>query len=202
MRKYIVGITGGIATGKTNVTDALRNAGAHVVDADEISRSLTKDNGEALPDIYQLFGEKVFVSVQPDMILDRKALGNIIFSDADKKAQLEKLLHPWIIRRCQEEMHSSPHPIVFLSAPLLYECGMEKLCDEVWCTYLPEDMQIARLMNRDQISEQDARARMNSQMPAGEKRDRAQLVIDTRFTREESAQQALQAFRALKERID
>ena len=201
MRKYVVGITGGIATGKTNVTDTLKKAGAHVVDADEVSRALTKDGGTALESIRAHFGDGVFSQTAPVLKLDRKKLGSVIFTDAEKKQLLESLLHPLIIGCCRQEVLSSPDPIVFLSAPLLYECGMEKMCDEVWCTYLPEDMQLARLMERDRSTEEEARMRMQSQMPAREKRDRAQFIILTQGTREESAEKALRAYSELKQRI-
>lgn len=202
MSAYVVGITGGIATGKTNVTDALKHAGAQVVDADEISRALTREGGSALPAILAAFGESVFADANPaHLVLDRKKLGALVFSHAGKKAQLESILHPRIIDACRREILASPQAVVFLSAPLLYECGMESMCHEVWCTYIPPCEQLQRLMHRDQSTRQDALARMHSQMPAEEKKNRSDLVIHTGGSREESARQALHAYQRLLQRL-
>lgn len=202
MRKYVVGITGGIATGKTNVTDALRHAGAIVIDADEISRSLTQEGGSALPVLLQHFGKAVFACADPaHLVLDRKALGKLIFSDTQKKALLEQLLHPLIIGETKFQLDRIPNGVVFVSAPLLFECGMEKMCDEVWCTYIPPEEQLNRLMQRDHLSREDALARIQSQMSAEEKKDKSTLVINTSGTREESAAQARLALSALQDRL-
>ena len=121
MNRYVIGITGGIACGKTNLTDALTSLGAAVIDADEVSRALTAPGGEALAPIRAAFGDGVFREGK----LDRRALGGIVFSDPDKKKKLEDILHPMIRDRISFLLDKS-EGIVFLSAPLLFECGYEK----------------------------------------------------------------------------
>ncbi|MBR6524742.1 MAG: dephospho-CoA kinase [Clostridia bacterium] len=188
MTRYVVGLTGGIATGKTNITDALKNAGACVVDADEISRSLTADDGKALPLIRSAFGNQVFSGES----LNRKALGQLIFSDTEKRKTLNAIMHPLILQETWETVNQQ-NGIVFVSAPLLYELGMETKCQEVWCTFIPHEEQVKRLMQRDSISAADAEKKIASQMPAQEKMRRADLVINTLGTKEESASAALRA---------
>lgn len=196
MSAYIVGITGGIACGKTNLTDALRRAGADVVDADEISRALTAAGGRALPGIRALFGDGVFVGDT----LDRRALGKIVFSDDAQRKKLESLLHPLIFDE-MERFAAGREGAVFWSAPLLYECGMDKKCREVWCAYVPRKEQLLRLRTRDGLSRREALARMDSQWPALKKARLADRVIRTDGTCEESAQQVLALYRALEERL-
>ncbi|MBE5776204.1 MAG: dephospho-CoA kinase [Clostridiales bacterium] len=198
MTAYIVGLTGGIATGKTNVTDALRQAGAYVVDADEVSRALTKDQGIALPLIRKRFGENVFLE---DGSLDRRALGKLIFADSEKRKQLDQIMLPLIIDECKRLLSLSPLPVAFLSAPLLYECGMDKLCREVWCTYVPQDEQVKRVMTRDQADETLAKQKIESQMSAYQKAQMADHVIYTGLSRQESANKALQLYRELLSRL-
>ena len=196
MTRYVVGVTGGIASGKTNITDALKAIGAHVIDADEISRSLTVPGGKALPLIRKAFGDQVFSGEN----LDRKMLGQLIFSDAGKREALNALMHPMILKETWEAVERQ-EGIVFVSAPLLYELGMEKECHEVWCTYIPHEEQVTRLMHRDQISALDAEKKIASQMPAEEKMRRANLVINTLGTKEESARLALRAYQRLQEKL-
>ena len=198
MTAYIVGLTGGIATGKTNVTDALRQAGAYVVDADEVSRALTKDQGMALPLIRERFGENVFF---PDGTLNRRGLGQLIFADAEKRKQLDQIMLPLSIDECKRLLALAPQPVAFLSAPLLYECGMDKLCREIWCTYVPQDEQIRRVMTRDQADETLARQKIESQMSAYQKAQMADHVIYTGFSRQESADKACTLYRELLSRL-
>ena len=196
MSACIIGITGGIACGKTNLTDALRRAGALVIDADEISRALTAKGGSALPEIRRLFGDRVFSGDA----LDRKALGAVVFADPAARKRLEALLHPMVIDETKRQT-AGAEGIVFWSAPLLYECGMDRFCREVWCAYVPQKEQIRRLMNRDGLSRAQALARIRSQWPALKKARMSSRVIRTDGTREESGQQVLALYRDLTDRV-
>ena len=198
MSAYVVGITGSIATGKTNVTDALIKHGACVVDADVISRDLTKKSRLALFRILLCFGPGVFSSLNPlHPALNRKKLGEQVFSAEQKRLRLNRITHPMILRRCRRALKRAHAPVVFLSAPLLFECGMEKMCHEIWCTYVSEDEQLRRLTAREGITAQDALLRIRSQMPALKKAQKAHFVIDTSGTRDESARQALDRYQDL-----
>ena len=198
MSTLIVGITGGIATGKTNVTRYLLEAGAQVLDADEISRRLTAPEGEALPDIRALFGDGVFL---PDGTLNRRALGAKVFSDEAEKAKLEGLLHPMILDEMRRETEKLAG-IVFWSAPLLYECGMDRACDRVWCTYVPVKEQVRRVRKRDQLSYREAYLRVKSQIPGREKKRRADLVFRTDGEKAETRARVLSAYEALKAEME
>lgn len=192
MSAYVIGLTGGIACGKTNLSDALRKEGVPVIDADEISRSLTAPGGEALPLIREAFGEKVF----DGEILNRKALGALVFSDPKALETLNAITHPLIFEKMRREMEKHPGAVV-LDVPLLFETGMDAWCDEIWCAYIPQKEQIKRLMERDHLSRRDALKRIHSQMPTLQKARKSHHVIRTTGSREESAEIVLSLWRAL-----
>ena len=183
----IIGLTGGIACGKSTIASLLKSMGASVVDADAINDQLTAPGGEALPGIRAAFGPGVF---HPDGTLNRRALGAAIFGDAEKRARLDALMQPMILRRIREELERLERAgteIAVLDMPLLYEVGLDKLCQRVWCVTLPRETQLARLMERDHFTREEAESRLRSQMDPAEKARRADVVIDTsgsiRYTR-------------------
>ena len=172
-----IGLTGSIACGKSAVSQYLRELGYFVADADAISRSLTAPGGEALPLLREAFGDAVF-----DVgVLNRRRLGGIVFGDADKRAQLNAILHPLIIRTFQTELneHDAPDTLVFGDVPLLYECGMAQMFDRIFVVSAPRETQIARLLARDGLSRKDAERRIDAQMPLAQKCALADAVIDT-----------------------
>ena len=175
----IIGLTGGIACGKSNVSETLRELGATIVDGDVLSRELTAPGGAALPAIRAAFGEGVF---HPDDTLNRRALGAAIFGNDDARAALDNIMQPMLldmIHRCIDDACRAGAEFCVLDMPLLYEVGLDRLCDRVWCVYIPEETQLARLMARDGFTHEEALARLRSQMPASEKAQRADVVIDT-----------------------
>lgn len=190
MSRIVIGLTGGIACGKSNITSALRKAGAPVVDADEISRALTAPGGKALPKIRSAFGDNVFDGDN----LNRAALASLVFANEQKREQLNNILHPLIFQTMREQMDAVAGNIV-LDVPLLYECGLDALCDEVWCVYAPLFTQLRRLRARG-MSLRQAWHRIRSQLSPKEKARRADRVIRTTGTPEESTAQALQWWRA------
>lgn len=197
---YVIGLTGGIACGKSNLSDRLAALGAKVIDADRISRALTAPGGRALPGIREAFGDGFFTGEQ----LDRKALGRLVFSDPAALEKLNGLTHPLIleeIRRALAEAEAAGEPVCVLEAPLLFEAGLERLCNVVWCAWLPRKMQVRRLMDREEITRREAEQKIASQMPPAEKKKRSDLVIDTRGSREESALLAEKAYREVLSRL-
>ena len=172
-----IGLTGSIACGKSTVSQYLRELGYFVADADAISRSLTAPGGQALPLLREAFGDGIF---DGDM-LNRRRLGGIVFDDADKRAQLNAILHPLIIRTFQTELneHDAPDALVFGDVPLLYECGMAQMFDRIFVVSAPRETQIARLLARDGLSRKDAERRIDAQMPLTQKCALADAVIDT-----------------------
>ena len=174
-----VGLTGSIACGKSNVSAVLRELGAAVVDGDLLSRELTAPGGPALPAIRETFGDGVFL---PDGTLNRRALGDVVFASDAARKRLDDLMQPLLrslILRRMEEARAGGAKICVLDMPLLYEAGLDALCDTVWCVHLPRDEQIRRLMARDGLTLPQAEARLRSQLSSDEKAARARVVIDT-----------------------
>lgn len=173
-----IGLTGGIATGKSSVTKVLRTLGYPVIDADEVSHAVTAKGQPALVEIFKTFGEKVKV---PDGSLDRKALGQLVFGKPELLKKLENIVHPLVIARVIEErekLEKAGATVAFYDVPLLFEKNMELLFDAVVLVYASEDQQLARLMDRNKLGRQDAEARLKSQWPIEVKRKRSTHVID------------------------
>ena len=150
-----------------------------IIDGDVLSRELTAPGGLALPAIRQTFGDAVF---HADGTLNRRALGTVIFGDAEKRAQLDGLMQPLLRRRIAEELdcaRTANAEFAVLDMPLLYEAGLDALCDRVWCVALPRETQLRRLMARDNFTRKEAEARLQSQLSTAEKARRADVVIDT-----------------------
>jgi len=200
-KPYIVGITGGIACGKTAATDHLRTLGALVLDADVESRAVTAPGGIALPAIRETFGDGVFLE---DGTLDRHALGRIVFADIALRHALEAIIHPTIQHKMMSDLHEAGQAgekIVFLSVPLLYETGMDALCDETWVLHTDRETQIRRLQERDGMEAADAEKRIDSQMNPEERMARANVVIRTGRSIEQTRAELGSLYRDLKKRI-
>ena len=195
----VIGLTGGIATGKSTVSIILKKAGAIIIDADRIARDVVKKGLPAYQEIRDTFGDNVLL---PEGEIDRSALGDIIFNDPQKKQLLNRIVHPHVSKETNLQLKhiekAHPHSIVILDIPLLMEAQMHQDLSDVIVVYVPEHTQIKRLMRRDGISEADARARVRSQMPIEEKKDLATIVIDNSGTRENTRKQTLEIFRRFK----
>ena len=196
-KPYIVGLTGGIACGKSHVSRELRALGVPVMDADAISHGLTAPGGAALPAIQEAFGEGVFEGET----LNRKALGALVFSDDEKRRQLEGILHPLILQTMLQETAASSAPIVAWDVPLLFETGLDQQCDEVWCVYITPGEQLRRVMRRDHLSQQAAQARIDSQMSMEEKKNRATHRISTMGARADTRRHVRGLLRDLQRRL-
>ena len=178
----IIGLTGGIACGKSNVSDALRELGALIIDGDVLSRQVTAPGSDALPLLREAFGEGIF---NADGTLNRRALGAIVFADEGERLRLNAIVQPLIRRRILEEIErarAEGAALCVLDMPLLYEEGLDSLCARVWCVSLPREEQLRRLMARDSFTREEAERRLQSQLPAEEKAARADVVIDTSGT--------------------
>lgn len=176
MMKWI-GITGGIATGKSTVTQKLRALGYDVLDADEVSHQVTGPGGAALPEIFKTFGDQVKT---PEGGLDRKALAALVFGQEEARRQLESIIHPLVGRRVAAErlrLEEQGKSVAFYDVPLLYEKKMEDHFDEVIVVATDEDLQLQRLMKRNSLTEPEAKARLQAQIPIREKARRTKYVI-------------------------
>ena len=172
--RRVIGLTGGIASGKSTVARLLEKMGAMVIDADRVGHACLEP-GSA---VYQWVRERYGV-FQPDGRVDRRALGEILFADARALAAYNAVIHPEILRRVQAEAaHAKGEGAVVIDAPLLFETGMDALCTETWLVTADRETRIARIARRDGLSRAQAEARMHSQMPEEEKARRATHVID------------------------
>ena len=183
-----IGLTGGIASGKSTVAAMLRELGAPVIDADALSRELTATGGVALPAIRARFGSEVF---EGDA-LNRRALGARVFEDEAARRALDAIMHPLVYANMHARicaLMDRDEKAAVLEIPLLFETGMDSQVDEIWLTVLPRDEQLRRLMARDRLAEAEAAARIDSQWPMERKERRARVRIDTTGPPEQVAAQ-------------
>ena len=174
----VIGLTGGVATGKSSVALFFAERGVPVIDADQIARDAVLPGTPALKQIISLFGREVLTQ---DGVLDRKRLGELIFSDIEKRRQLEGILHPEIRRRAEERIAlaaESGHQRLIYMAPLLIEAGATDRVDTVWVVTVRPEIQLERLMRRDGINREQAQRIVDSQMPLAEKERCGSIVID------------------------
>lgn len=174
----IAGLTGGIATGKSTVSRFLANMGATIIDADKIAYDAVLKEKPAWHKIIEVFGKDILLE---NSEIDRKKLGDIVFNSAEKKHELNCIVHPEVFMemdRLIKNASANPNAVIILDVPLLIESGMNKDLDDVILVYVPESLQIKRLMARDGISRESALARICSQMPIEEKRRYADIIID------------------------
>ena len=174
----LIGLTGGIATGKTRVAGMLAALGATVIDADSLAREVVEPGRPALAEIGERFGAVVIAA---DGSLDRVRLGGIVFADPRARHDLERITHPRINELMQErvaEAATRGDRVVVLDIPLLLESGRGDQFEGVLLVYATEATQVRRLMQRDGIDEPAARQRLNAQLPIEEKRRRATWIID------------------------
>ena len=186
----VIGLTGGIASGKSTVSSALQDLGAVVIDADEVARLVVEPGQPAWRDIVAVFGEAV---LNPDGTLNREALGTRVFGCPGRLQELNRITHPRVIKYFQEELRriekEQPEVIVVLDVPLLFESGMDKMCDEVWVVWIDRELEITRLQERDGLSRDEALQRIEAQMPLEEKVQKADRVIDNTGTVEDTFRQ-------------
>ncbi len=185
---FVVGLTGGIATGKSTVAELFRRHGVPVLDADQVARELTLPGSPALGAIRRRFGPGVFT---PDGALDRAALAAVVFADREARRDLEQILHPLVYERLAAELArleaaDPPPAMVVLDIPLLLEVAFPLPLDLTIVVFAPPDRQLARLVAAGMPPEQAA-ARLAAQMPIEEKARRADLVLDNSGSREELA---------------
>ena len=197
----VIGLTGGIATGKSTVSAMLENAGAIIIDADRIARAVVKKGLPAYREIVDHFGADILL---PDGEINRNVLGDIIFNDPAEKKHLNSIVHPRVAaevnRQLKQIENTDPQSLVILDIPLLLEAGMRADLSEVIVVYAPQHMQIERLMHRDRISEDEALVRVRSQMPIEEKKKKATIVIDNSGTIDHTRKQTLDIFKRLNDR--
>lgn len=190
----IIGLTGGIASGKSTIARMLEKMGASVIDADQLSRDAVIPGSLALSEIAEEFGPSI---LNQDGTLNRAALGKIIFADPDSRHLLEAITHPAIASLARERLDSLERKgveVAVYMAPLLVEAGVSGRVDEIWVVFVDTETQVMRLMARDGISREEALQRINSQMPMEEKRHFGKVVIDNRGSLDDAERQVRAAW--------
>jgi dephospho-CoA kinase len=184
----VIGITGGIGSGKSTVSSFLRDRGFVILDADGLSHRMTDKGGAALPEIRSSFGEDYFYE---DGSLDREKMAGLVFSSREARSKLEKIVTEKVISTIKGEINdlreAGSYDIIFVDAPLLYESGADSLTDAVWLVTAAESIRIERVMARDNVSREDVIKRIHNQMPEAEKAARADDIIDNSKGKEELA---------------
>jgi dephospho-CoA kinase len=174
----LIGVTGGIATGKSTVDALLAAHGAAVIDADVLAREVVLPGEPALAEVAQRFGGEM---LQADGTLDRARLGTLVFADADARRDLERITHPRITGLMHERIAralAGPAPLVAVDIPLLFENARESLFEGVLLVYAPRDVQVRRMRERNGLDADAALQRLAAQIPIDDKRDRATWIID------------------------
>jgi dephospho-CoA kinase len=196
-QQMVLGVTGGIASGKSFVADLFRRLGAIVISADELAREVVRPGGKVLERLVEHFGRSILAG---DGTLDRDALGKKIFADEKQRRALNALIHPAIAslaeQRLAEARRAAP-PLIVYEAPLLFEAGAQDRVDAVLVVKVDPQVQLERLMARDGIDEGSARRKIAAQMSQAEKLARADFIIDNSEDRDQTRLQAEQLFERL-----
>lgn len=174
----IIGLTGGIGTGKSTVSAYLAQKGCKIIDADLISHQMTEAGSPCLAEIRDAFGEDVFLR---DGNLDRKKVGRLVFADATKKKTLEQIITRRVIEktlRILQDCRAQQEDLVVLDAPLLFECGMQRYTDETWLVVCRTETRLRRIAARDDLAEEDIQKRIANQMSTEQKEKLADYIID------------------------
>lgn len=180
--RYVVGITGGIGSGKSAVTDYLETKGVAVVDADKVARLVVEPGTAGLAAIAEIFGEEILL---PGGELDRAALRKVVFDNPDKRKVLEGITHPLIREEIARQLSEAKSPYVVLASPLLLESGQNSFADYVVVVDVPESVQLSRTMARDDNSEELVKSIMAAQLDRETRLSRADMSISNDGTLEE-----------------
>jgi len=176
MTKRLIGLTGGIATGKSTVANYLASVyGLPILDADIYARDAVSESSVILSQITQRYGKEILLT---DGNLNRKKLAEIIFNQSPERSWVENLIHPYVRNCFLKTIEESPHDTLVLVIPLLFEAGLENLVNEIWVVYCEGEIQKQRLMSRNELTEAQAIVRINSQLPLEQKVTRADVVLD------------------------
>jgi dephospho-CoA kinase len=200
---FIVGLTGGIASGKGLVARVFKDLGAHIIDADQIVHELLAPDQQAWREVFDYFGKDILL---PDGGIDRGKLGEIVFNDAEKRAWLNSCLHPKVFdvytTQVRHLKDRQPNRIIVFEAALLIETGYYRKMDRTVVVYAAKEEQIARLLARNKLSRTQALNRIQSQMPLEDKRGYADYVIDNTEVREDTERQARAIYTKIKQEAE
>lgn len=186
----VIGITGGIATGKSLVSSIISDLGYKLIDSDKIVNNLLLNDFELKNKI-----KEVFDCIDSNFNVDRKKLSNIIFNNELEREKLNNLIHPLVKKEMIKEISSFKNDIIFLDIPLLFEAKMEHICDKIICVYSDKDITLKRLKERNNYTEEEALSRINSQLDIKKKCILPDYVIDNSFSIEETKKQVMEVLK-------
>jgi dephospho-CoA kinase len=192
--KYVIGLTGNIATGKSEVRIILEHLGALGIDADKLAHQVLAPDSAGYQAIVDLFGSKI---LSEDSLIDRARLAAIVFAEPDALRLLEARIHPVVGQEIDRLINSTPSFVIVIEAIKLIEAGLDKSCDTLWVTFAPEEVQLARLIEKRGMSEALARQRINAQPPQKTKMAFADVIINNSGTIEETRQQVISNWKRL-----
>jgi dephospho-CoA kinase len=175
----VIGLTGGILTGKSTVSEILAQRGAVIIDADKIGHEAYRPQTKVWREVVDAFGTSI---LKENGEIDRKKLGEIVFNDPEALARLNEIMHPEMHSMMKEEierLRSEGVDVVVLEAAVLIEANWTDLVDEVWVTVAPEETAVKRLQDRGGLSEEQARARIRSQLSSADRAKHADVIVDT-----------------------
>jgi len=199
----VVGLTGGIASGKSLVARIFSDLGAYIIDADRIVHNLLEPHQQTWSEVIAYFGTEILL---PDQRIDRRKLGEIVFKDINKRTWLNSCLHPRVFASFSTEVkhlrESQPHAVIIFDAALLIETGYHKNMDKIIVVYTPRDQQVKRLAHRDDFTKEQAFDRIRSQMPLEDKIKYADYVIENTGTKQHTENQATAVFAELKKEAE
>lgn len=182
----VIGLTGGIATGKSTASNILKEHGFYIVDADIASRKAVEKGSTGLKQVQEVFGDQAII----DGEMNRQYVGSVVFKDEAMRLKLNNIIHPIVrdIMDAEKKFGLEKGKNVIMDIPLLFENKLQDTVDETWLVYTTEETQISRLKQRNQLSDDEATSRIQSQMPIEEKKQLADEIIDNNGTLEELAQ--------------
>lgn len=182
----VIGLTGGIATGKSTASNILKEHGFYIVDADIASRKAVEKGSTGLKQVQEVFGDQAII----DGEMNRQYVGSVVFKDESMRLKLNNIIHPIVreIMDAEKKLGLEKGKNVIMDIPLLFENKLQDTVDETWLVYTTEETQISRLKQRNQLSDDEATSRIQSQMPIEEKKQLADEIIDNNGTLEELAQ--------------
>jgi len=175
----IIGITGNIGSGKTTVSKILESEGAYIINADHIAREVLSKDGTGYTETIEFFGDSI---LQEGGEIDRSQLASIVFNDKSKLAKLNELTHKHVRAKIDEMIEKARtenlHKLICLDVPLLFESGLDKICDVTWVIDAPHETKITRVIERDKTDRESAKSRLDNQTPSSELKKKADTVID------------------------
>lgn len=203
MKMLMVGLTGGIVSGKSTVSEMFRQLGAQVIDADQIAHTIVSPGEKAWHSIVEYFGKEILLKNQQ---INRKKLAKIVFADKKKLEMLNSITHPEIMavinqRICQLKSNYNQDLICIIDAPLLFEANLADRMDKIIVVFISQEEQTKRLLLRDNFTKEEALRRIQSQIPLTSKLSWADYVIDNSFSREQTKKQVEQVWEKLKNEL-